>query len=273
MSKSELVSVKETDYLDQDPPIRGQKFVCMSFVSPEDVIQTKEVFFFNRFVNAFSSDMTEFFTNLGERFADNQDVQEMITNVKTRYDYIFNAESLQHEYDHFKEQNNEKLESEYFEKNNFQTTIRGIKVRGCYESIKEAQMRAEQIKKFDKNFHVYVGEVGCWCPWSPYPNDIQDQEYTETQLNTLMKKYKEGQEIKDELFRLRKDDMVNKVKMWNTKKKEDGTTSEIQHESADALPVQVVQEEGDATTDAVQQQNAALMTEPDPWQQRQMENN
>ena len=29
----------ETDYLDIDPPINGQNYVCLSFVSPEDIIE------------------------------------------------------------------------------------------------------------------------------------------------------------------------------------------------------------------------------------------
>jgi hypothetical protein len=34
----------------------------------------------------------------------------------------------------------------------------------------------------DNKFNVYV-QGGCWCPWSPNPDDITDQEYAETNLN------------------------------------------------------------------------------------------
>lgn len=210
---SDLVSCKENDYLDQDPELRGQKYVCLSFVSPDDVIRQKEVHFFNKFLGSFAKDLGEFFDNMTERFKDDAPVVDMINSLKDRHSYVKDADSLADEFEHFKQENSAALEEEYLKENNFQTTVRGIKVRGVYETIQEASNRANKIKNFDKGFHVYVAEVGCWCPWSPYPDDVKDQEFSETQLNTLMKKYKEGQELKDELYRMRKNEMVQKVQM------------------------------------------------------------
>ena len=34
---------KYVDLLDEDKPIAGQKFVCVSFVSPENVLKQKEI--------------------------------------------------------------------------------------------------------------------------------------------------------------------------------------------------------------------------------------
>lgn len=221
MAQIDMVPVKQQDFLDQDDPIRGQKYVCLSFISPEDVIKNKETFFFSRFLSAFSTDLAEFFTNTAERFKDDASMRDMIASLKDRYDYLFNAEALESEYNFFKETNHESIEDAYHKLNNFRTTIRGIKVRGTYDTLPEATRRAEVVKKKDPAFHVYVAEVGCWCPWSPYPEHIENQEYAETQLNTLMKKYKEGQEIKDELYRLRKNDLTNKVKMHPVKESSD----------------------------------------------------
>jgi hypothetical protein len=139
----------------------------------------------------------------------------MVDALKQRHDYIFDAKSLGEEYEFFMQENAEKLESEYLEANDFQTSIRGIKVRGTYDTYKEAQMRGEAIKKFDKNFNVYVAQVGCWCPWSPHPEHIENVEYSETQMNTLMKKYKENQEEKNHHFRMRRDDMIYKMEQLN----------------------------------------------------------
>ena len=50
--------------------------------------------------------------------------------------------------------------------------------------------------------------MGCWCPWDPNPNDISDQHYAEDQLNTLMSKYRENQQHKDEVFEDRKNEML-----------------------------------------------------------------
>ena len=44
---------KNIDLLDEDKPIAGQKFVCLSFISPEDIIKNKEMFLFEKFLNKF----------------------------------------------------------------------------------------------------------------------------------------------------------------------------------------------------------------------------
>ena len=41
---------KLVDLLDEDKPIAEQKFVCLSFVSPEYEIKNKNLFFFKNFV-------------------------------------------------------------------------------------------------------------------------------------------------------------------------------------------------------------------------------
>jgi hypothetical protein len=41
---------KYVDLLEEDKPIAGQKFVCLSFVSPEHIIKQKEQFLFEQFV-------------------------------------------------------------------------------------------------------------------------------------------------------------------------------------------------------------------------------
>ena len=41
---------KYVDLLEEDKPIAGQKFVCVSFVSPENILKQKEIFFFEKFL-------------------------------------------------------------------------------------------------------------------------------------------------------------------------------------------------------------------------------
>lgn len=201
-------SVKECDYLDQDPSLRGQSYVCVSFISPEDAIKQKEVFNFHKFTQAFAKDLSELFSNVKNKFKEDKETLEMFNSLQERYDYLFSVDNLEEAYKFFKDNNADALETEYTTKNGFQTSIRGFKVRGSYASIEEAKNRAQAIRKFDKNFNVYIAEVGCWCPWSPNPDDISDQEYTETQLNTLMKQYKQNQEDKDAHYRIRQQDMI-----------------------------------------------------------------
>lgn len=224
---SSLVSVKEYDYLDQDPPLRGQNFVCLSFVSPEEVIKRKDVFLFERYLESFSKEVNECFANLAVKYP--EDVQ-LLDGVKERYQSLFKPESIQEDFNFFLTNNSESLEKEYHEKNNFQTTIRGIKVRGCFESLREAEIRAQVLRKMDNKFHVFVAEVGCWCPWSPNPDDIANQEYAETQLNTLMKGYKENQEKRDAFYNERKTELQTKYKSEASTSLVDDTTNEQSEE-------------------------------------------
>ena len=41
---------KYVDLLEEDKPLAGQKFVCVSFVSPENIIKQKQIFFFEQFL-------------------------------------------------------------------------------------------------------------------------------------------------------------------------------------------------------------------------------
>lgn len=199
-SKEDIISCKQEDYLDQDPPLRGQNYACLSFISPENIIKRKDAFLFEHFLKDFSRDMTEFFDNLSAKYPDEISI---IKSVKDRYNYVFDPSLIEEEYAFFLRMNGEKLEKEYLEKNNFQTTIRGLKVRGVFDTRREAEIRAQVLKKLDDKFNVYVADVGCWLPWDPNPDSIDDQEFAESQLNTLMKKYKENQLKKDQFFQER----------------------------------------------------------------------
>ena len=52
-SPNGLNNPKYIDLLDEDKPISGQKFVCVSFVSPENILQQKKHFFFQEFLKHF----------------------------------------------------------------------------------------------------------------------------------------------------------------------------------------------------------------------------
>ena len=41
-------NAKYIDLLDEDKPIAGQKFACLSFISPEEIIRNKQLFFFEK---------------------------------------------------------------------------------------------------------------------------------------------------------------------------------------------------------------------------------
>lgn len=164
------------DFLEADDPIRGQGYVCLSFISPENVLKNKNLFMVRKFL---ANLINEKNINLDQEFLD----------------------TIDEKFDDFLYTRSENLEKEFSEKNDFQTTVRGVKVRGVYDTMQEAQVRAKILQKKDKNFNVFVGQVGFWLPWDPNPHNIENQEYFESELNELVKKYKENQDSKDDHFR------------------------------------------------------------------------
>ena len=209
VDSTNLTSVKEVDYLDEDKPIRGQNYVLLSFLSPEDVLVNKEAYMFNQFITKFSNDMTTLLDGIQSKYSDSKD---FVDSIKENNSYIFNPKDMSEQYAFYKSVNNHELESSFHRDNNFITSIRGIKVRGVFDSLEEAKNRSEFIKKIDNKFNIYIAQVGCWCPWSPNPDSLENQEYAETQLNTLMKEYKKNMNDKDVVFEDRKTTLFNNNK-------------------------------------------------------------
>lgn len=71
--------------------------------------------------------------------------------------------------------------------------VRAFKIRGVYASYEKAQKRCEEIKKFDKYHHVFVGDVGKWLPWDDDASKAEEAVYAEPKLNEMMKAYNESQ--------------------------------------------------------------------------------
>ena len=119
---------------------------------------------------------------------------------------------IQEEFENFLFTHGSKLEEEFFAKNEFRTTMRGIKVRGVFSSEAEAAVRAKRLQKADPSFNIYQGYVGKWMAWEPDANKVGDQEYANEELNTLMKKYRENEESREVFYNDQK-----KSRMGNAK--------------------------------------------------------
>jgi hypothetical protein len=96
------------------------------------------------------------------------------------------------------EQNEDELLTQFSKENDFQTTVRGVKVRGSYETLEEGQKRAEWLRKRDPHHSIYVGQVGMWMPFHPDAYKTGRVEHLENELNTLMhEKMKNETEAKE----------------------------------------------------------------------------
>jgi hypothetical protein len=244
-----IMAEEREEYLESDKEIPGQKYVALSFISPENVLANKDIHMFQAFLNDYEvqykvkateeflmkqmrlvtdalSKAEDMVQGLVAKMKDAPIVESDITETndvlrKTRADLAVNVGSglethvkenmkdfkltvIQEAYETFLFKNRKKLEDEFFAKNSFRTTVRGLKVRGCYDTYEEAAHRAKTLQKLDPSFNVFVGQVGFWLPWDPTTTEIQNQEFAEDQLNSLMKNYKDNESKKDEFFETQK---------------------------------------------------------------------
>jgi len=251
--------VKE-DFLEVDDPIGGQQFVCLSFVSPEDIIQNKEAFKTAKFLQSYAKDK-------GMKF---NEVYEDYLN----FQYKFQDE----------------IQKDYDSENKGQTNIRGVKVRGVYSSKEEAEARAKRLHRLDSTFHVFIGQVGYWLPWNPCADKIDDEKFLDSGLNELMEKYKENNINKDLMYEEEKREKMKAAQeeVLAAKKKEaenkledkivEESVSDIIKDPVDDPVEESIEESVDKSVDESVKDNKLdeslknSLNEVDPWLQSKINN-
>jgi hypothetical protein len=183
---------KYVDVLDEDKPIACQKFVCVSFISPDKILKQKEIFLFEEFLKKwdFNKSMEKFVQFLNfVSFKYKLIFEDLTTDFK---EFVNEERSnlmiykIEDDYKTFLDNNEEELEKLFGVKHNFQTSTRGLKIRGVYPSIEEAELRCKMLREVDPNHDVFVGPVGLWMPWDPESYKTGRVEYMEEELNQLM---------------------------------------------------------------------------------------
>lgn len=218
------MSEEKIDYLEVDDPIPGQQYVCLSFVSPEDLIESKESFKVAKFLQSVCKDKDMDFKRTLEQYKD--------------FTYKFQDE----------------LQKDFDEQNDFKTNIRGLKVRGVYNTKEEANRRAKKLQTLDSDFNVFVGQVGYWLPWDPCADKIEDENFINSQLNDMMEKYKENtinkdlfyEEQKREKVKAAREEVLRKKKEKDEEEAAKKKAAEIEDKSDEKLtPAQTDEEERD----------------------------
>jgi len=183
---------KYVDLLEEDKGIAGQKFVCVSFCSPEKILKEKQLFFFEQFLKKweFSKSMEKFIQFLNFiSFKYNISFDDVSNDfkdfVKEENDSLSKV-NMDDDYKTFIDNNEEELQKKFDLAHNFQTSTRGLKIRGSYPTQEEAEMRCKLLREIDPNHDVYVGPVGLWMPWDPEAYKTGRVEYMEEELNQLM---------------------------------------------------------------------------------------
>ena len=183
---------KYVDLLEEDKPIAGQKFVCMSFCSPEKILKQREIFLFEEFLKnwEFNKSMEKFlqFMNFisykyNLSFNDiSEDFKEFVNEEKNN----LAKSNLADDYKTYLDNNEETLQKKFDIEHNFQTSTRGLKIRGSYPTQEEAELRCKMLREIDSNHDILVGPVGMWMPWDPEAYKTGRVEYMEEELNQLM---------------------------------------------------------------------------------------
>jgi hypothetical protein len=199
---------KYIDLCDEDQPVAGQKFACMSFISPEKILKKREVFLFDQFVKQW--DFTKSLTKFNDflhfiSYKYNLSIEDVLNDLndfsKEEGDKL-KENSVEDDYKNFLDKQEDKLNEEFYRVNSFQTSVRGLKIRGVFPTQEEAEIKCKKLREYDPNHDIYVGPVGMWIPWDPDAYKTGRVEFMEDELNQLhQEKVKNEEKAKQEFER------------------------------------------------------------------------
>jgi len=213
------------DYLEEDPEVPTQRYCIISFISPEKVIKQRNEYFNEKFVewldydwkitgmetyNAFLA--KKYSLKIEDLFADFEEFRKIHNDAVKKTD-------IHEKYQVFLLKHEKELDSSYSEKVDFQTNVRGVKVRRVFASVEEAQNYAKIMQRRYPRDNLYVGKVGCWLPWDPSEHVMPEVEYAEQELNELMRKYKENEANREMFFEEEKAEKIKNQRIENEKRK------------------------------------------------------
>ena len=213
------VNPKYIDLCDEDPPIAGQKFACMSFVSPEKILKKREIFMFEQFLQQWefskcmekSIDFLNFASyKYGLKVDDIiADFNEFVKEEETK----LRAGGVDDDFKTFMDKNEDKLGEQFNRAHAFQTSVRGLKLRGVFANQDEAEMKCKKIREVDPHHDIFVGPVGMWIPWDPDAYKTGRIEFMEEELNQLHhEKLKNETKAKEEFERRVKETKQKAIK-------------------------------------------------------------
>ncbi len=229
---------KKIDYLEVDEAIPGQNYVCLSFLSPESLIQNKEAFKVVKFLQSYCKEQ------------------------KLKFDDVYSK------YQDFVYKYEDKLQRDFDEQNDFQTSIRGLKVRGVYDTHQAAADRAKKLSIRDSGFHTFVGQVGYWLPWDPNADKVADEVFQNSQLNDMMEKYQENNVNRDMFYEEQKRDKIKAAQEEVRKaKEEEEAKKKLENENKDPseeYPIDEPVEEGTTLEEVPQDPEQEQITQSEP---------
>ena len=203
---------KYVDVLDEDSSIAGQKFSCMSFLSPDKILEKRELYLFDQFVQQweFTKSMTKFTDFIHFiSYKYNLKVDDAMSDYNDfckEEEERLKAAAVTDDFQNFLDKNEEKLNERFQREHGFQTSVRGLKNRGNFATQEEAEMQCKKLREKDSNHDIFVAPVGVWLPWDPNAYKTGRVEFMEEELNQLyQEKLKNEAKAKDEFDKRIKD--------------------------------------------------------------------
>lgn len=253
MAESSSAVQPKRDYLRPDPEVPGQQWCVLAFVSPEDLIEKKNLFMMNKFlvdeVNQYLSATSVHMSRninakLFKSFEDkieklgksksphHKQLVEELTTIRKEFEvdeaafsneclhaHKSGLEDVKAKFDDYKIQRTD-LEKEFDEANQKRTSVRGVKFCGAYPFQEAAMERAQFLAE---NVERHVDHLVCqsfhWAPFDPNVNAIKDQRYMDQELNDLVRRRNENEQLKQKFFEENKRQMVEKANAENDLKR------------------------------------------------------
>ena len=213
------------DYLDEDPELPNQRYCIVSFISPEKVIERKQDFFFKKFMQWTDYDFkVKGLEHLADYIAKKYSlkIDDVMKDVhdfeKTHRDELKNSD-IPEQYQVFLLKHEKEVQEAFDRANSFQCNIRGVKVRRAFPSYEEAQMWCKVLQRKYPKDNLMIGRMGCWLPWEPSEHLMENVEYANSQLNEIMRKYKENEANRELFFAEEREGAIKAQREENAKRR------------------------------------------------------
>lgn len=209
------------DYLEEDPEIPTQRYCIISFISPEKVLKQKSEFFTEKFVEWLEYDwkikgIEKYNAYLAQKYSLKlEDLHGDLQAFAKVHNEDISKTDIHEQYQVFLLKKEKELENQFSEAVDFQTSVRGVKIRRVFADLAEAQAYARVLQRRHPRDNLFLGKVGAWLPWDPSETMMPEVEYAEKELNEMMRKYKENEVNKEIFFEEEKAEKIKKQREEN----------------------------------------------------------
>lgn len=228
-----------------DTPINGQDWCVLTFVSPEDMVVKKNVFYMDNFlrdtvneylegsamhmVRAVNAQLIKAMEEKIEKYSKSknenhkliaQEMNEVRQKMQIDEDaflkevchkHLMELDDLLAKFENYKVSKSAELDRVFDKENGFKTSVRGVKFGGAFPTSELAEEHARMLRDTvndEKHLDRYVVKSFEWLPFDPNPNSVKDQRYENEQLDELMRRKRENEEFKEKMFEERKRELM-----------------------------------------------------------------